>query len=253
MNKIKLESKSYNLYANLGYWFLSLVILVLVGFYPTYFSIFFTPMPSITHIHFALMTVWITMLIIQPFLIKYKKLAAHRMIGKVSYVLVPFVMIFTYLMMRHGYLNYVNRVSRLLVEGHLQYSGNEIRRQAAKAYGLPFFYLLWLGLFYLLAIINKKRSSVHARYMMAAALTILGPTIDRIVSVGFKIETLFYIPAFVLIDTILLSLSLKDRAQQVNTNALWICLSIYTVCQVIYLVVQDASWWGYFMASIMNS
>jgi hypothetical protein len=86
--------KSYNIYHNLGYWFLFLILLVLAGFYSSYFLVFFQPTPSIIHIHFTLMTLWIVMLIVQPFLIKYKKVAIHRMLGKISYVLVPLVLDF---------------------------------------------------------------------------------------------------------------------------------------------------------------
>ena len=73
--------KVYNVYYNLGYWFLLLIVLVIAGFYTSYFTVFFQPHATIIHIHFTLMTLWIAMLITQPFLIKYKKLAIHRMLG----------------------------------------------------------------------------------------------------------------------------------------------------------------------------
>src|SRR5215218_4254434 len=95
--------KTYNLYYNLGYWFLSLILLVVVGFYTTYLTVFFEPKDLILHVHFVLMALWIAMLITQPFLIKYKKRAAHRLLGKISYVLVPLVLISAFLMIRHGY------------------------------------------------------------------------------------------------------------------------------------------------------
>ena len=81
--------KIHNLYYNQGYWFLLLIVLVIARFYTSCFAVFFQPHASIIHIHFMLMVLWIAMLITQPFLIKYKKLALHRMLGKISYILVP--------------------------------------------------------------------------------------------------------------------------------------------------------------------
>ena len=92
--------KSYNVYYNLGYWFLLLIVLVFMGFYTSYFSVFFQPKAPIIHIHFTLMVLWIAMLITQPFLIKYKRVAIHRMLGKISYVLVPLVSASAFLMIR---------------------------------------------------------------------------------------------------------------------------------------------------------
>ena len=66
--------KTYNVYYNLGYWFLLLIVLVIGGFYTSYFQVFFEPTHPLIHLHFTLMAIWIAMLIVQPFLIKYKKL-----------------------------------------------------------------------------------------------------------------------------------------------------------------------------------
>jgi thiosulfate reductase cytochrome b subunit len=95
--------KSSNLYQNLGYWFLMFIVLVIAGFYTSYLSTLFDDKPRLVHIHFMLMSLWIIMLITQPFLIKYKKRAIHRKIGKASYVLVPLVLISGFLMMRQSF------------------------------------------------------------------------------------------------------------------------------------------------------
>src|SRR5438094_227069 len=97
-----MQSKD-NFYPNLGYWFLSFIVLVFAGFYYTYFSILFNPRPVIIHIHFSLMALWIAMLIIQPFLIKYKKRHLHKLIGRLSYFLVPLVLFFCFLVIRLEY------------------------------------------------------------------------------------------------------------------------------------------------------
>src|SRR5687768_1291794 len=95
--------KTYNIYHNLGYWFLLLILLVAAGFYTSYFTIFLEPKEIIVHAHFFLMSLWIILLIVQPFLIKYKKLYYHRKLGKISYFLFPFVAFSGYLMIRYSF------------------------------------------------------------------------------------------------------------------------------------------------------
>lgn len=46
--------KAYNLYYNLGYWFLLFIVLVVAGFYTSYFSVFFQPTAPLIHVHFTL-------------------------------------------------------------------------------------------------------------------------------------------------------------------------------------------------------
>ena len=57
--------RNYNLYYNLGYFFMLFIVLVFGGFYATYFSVFFKPMPAFIHVHFILLSLWIVMLIVQ--------------------------------------------------------------------------------------------------------------------------------------------------------------------------------------------
>lgn len=72
-----------------GYYFIGLILLVLLGFWPSYFSKFFTEttrFPFYFHFHAIMMSLWILALIAQPILIKKKKLAAHKLIGKLTYL-----------------------------------------------------------------------------------------------------------------------------------------------------------------------
>lgn len=251
------SSKIYNIYPNLGYWFLLFIALAFAGFYHTYFSILFTIKEPVIHIHFILMALWISMLITQPFLIKYKKLAAHRMIGKISYVLVPLALISSFLMIKYGYDAYTERLSEKVADGVPQYNRSEIMHLAAKANALPFVYFAWMGLFYSLAVINRKRSPVHARYMLAAALTILGPTVDRIFFLVFRVEQFPYgIPVetftFLLIDLLLALLLIKDYRQKRQTKTLRTCLLIYVTGHILYFIIPDTMIWERFTTAIMN-
>jgi hypothetical protein len=246
--------KTYNLYYNLGYWFLALIVLVAVGFYSTYIAVILEPKASILHIHFVLMSLWIAMLITQPFLIKYKKLALHRMLGKISYVLVPLVLISAFLMIRHGYYFFLNDLKGKVAKGLSQLSNEQMLQQAAAAIAIAFYYFGLFALFYVLAIINRRRSAIHARYMLATALTLLGPTVDRIVFFNVKLPSFvtYEVPTLILIDLILVLLLIKDYRDKRPTRTLWTCLFIYTIGQVLYFTVPGTNVWQQFVTLVMK-
>lgn len=246
--------KAYNGYYNLGYWFLLLIVLVFAGFYPSYFSVFFQPKAPILHIHFALMVLWIAMLIAQPFLIKYKKLTIHRKLGKISYVLFPLVLISVFLMIRYSYYNSVNDLQQKAVQGLNHFNNDQILQQAAFNVAIAFFYFFLFALFYSLAVINKRKSSIHSRYMMAGALTLLGPTVDRIVFFNVKLPTYitYELPTLIIIDIILAILLLKDYKDKRSTKILWICLLIYVIGQVLYFTVPYTAGWKHFVELVMK-
>jgi hypothetical protein len=91
VTKIKLRSAKPKLRFDIsGYYFIGLFALVILGFWPSYFAKFFNGTADFTfyfHFHATMMILWIFMLILQPILIRKKKLQLHRLIGKLSYVL----------------------------------------------------------------------------------------------------------------------------------------------------------------------
>lgn len=241
-------------YHNLGYWFLLFIVLAFAGFYTTYFSIIFEPTPALIHIHFILMALWICMLIAQPFLIKYKKLSWHRLLGKVSYILAPLVLLSAFLLIRHGYYRHLNELHLEVAKGLKYYNEDEILKKVAEdPTGL--IYLIWFALFYFLAIKHRHKSPKHARYMLATALTMTGPTVDRILSIHFKIETiagiLYYIVSFLIINIALSILLYADYQNKRETKTLWTCLIIYVVGQLLFYIVPTFHWWSGFMQLMM--
>lgn len=241
-------------YHNLGYWFLFFIILVAAGFYTTYFNRIFEPTPAVIHIHFVLMALWLIMLIAQPFLIKYKKLKWHRLLGKVSYILVPLVLLTAFLLIRNEYYRNIEGLNQQVAKGLKQYSPAEILQQAAAA-PIGLFYFTWFLVFYFLAVKNRRKSPQHARYMLATTLTLTGPTVDRILGIHFHIETIgrissFFI-SFLIIDMVLAALLYLDYKNKKETKTIWTCLVIYTVGQLLYYILPTFDWWSVFMKYIM--
>lgn len=245
--------KSYNLYHNLGYWFLLLILLVFAGFYVTYFSVLLQPRRAVIHIHFLLMALWIIMLIVQPFFIKFKKIRWHRAVGKFSYVLVPVLLLFAFLTMRYSYYQFLG--GQMNKAGGLR--DHALLSAAASNQAIAIFYLLWFGIFYVLAVINRKKSLIHSRYMLATALTMLGPTVDRILFFQLHLVRVFgVIPieavAFFTADVLLAILFLKDYRSRKPVKTLGICLVIYLAGQVLFFTAPGSGWWTSFVTLIMK-
>ena len=251
---------SYSDYYKLGYGGLILIVLAFVGFYTSYLLVIFQPKAAIIHIHFTLLTLWMLMLIAQPLLIKYKKLSIHRLLGRISYVLVPLVLISSFLMIRNSYYRDMNALRQEAVLGLNHLNDNQILQQIAKDTALPFIWFSWFFLFYSLAIINRRKSNIHARYMVATALSLLGPIIDRIVDrIVFKIEMLeklvtnipFYSIAFLLADFLIALLLLKDYKNKLPTKTLWTSLLIYIIGQVLFFTVPQTQVWQHIVAWLL--
>lgn len=161
-------SRSIHRYAGIG--FLVFFILVLWGFWPTYFSILGQSMETHKHLHGLGMTLWCVMLITQAFLIRWKKKSVHKLLGKISYVLVPYILV----------------------------SGLHIAQLTLKDIGPPgdiyrnyfsalmFNALLVFAIFYGLAIWHRKTAALHSRWMICTVFPILTPATDRIIHHHFE-------------------------------------------------------------------
>lgn len=165
--------------------------MVFFGFYKTYFIQFPTfnnVKHNGIHVHAAIAIVWVSLIIVQPFLIVNKKITWHRKLGKLSYIIFPLLM-----------LSFIPMVINKLY--------SDTPKDAFFAIGDG----TLLVLFYSLAIYYRKKSTVHMRYMIAAALVLFGPTVGRILPnlLGFGDIATQNIQ-FAIIQSILIALVLFD-------------------------------------------
>lgn len=248
-----MQTKQFT-YHNLGYWFLLFIILVFAGFYYTYFIDLLNVKPAIVHIHFLLMGLWILMLIVQPFLIKYKKLATHRLLGKVSYVLLPLVLLSAWLLARSGYYREIEQLREAASAGLNSMTEFEILKAAAVE-PAAIIALMIFPLFYVLGIRHRKQSSKHARYMLATALILLGPTVDRIIFINLGINRLLgsspHFVSMLMIDLILAILLYIDFKNKRETKTLTYCLLIFVASQLAFYILPTFDWWAVFVKIVM--
>ena len=146
-----------------GIWMWGLLALVGVGFWNTYFSRLALA-DAVTHLHAGLMLAWLAMLLVQPWLIRTRRIALHRQIGQFSYGVMPGVLL-TALWLSH--LRVAAAPPEMFgLQAMLLYLG-----MAAS---------LMLALFWGLAIRHRREPALHARYMVATALVMIDPAAARL-------------------------------------------------------------------------
>lgn len=192
------------------------------------------------------MVLWIGMIIIQPWLILQKKTKLHKSLGKFSYLLMPVVLFTAWLMIRHSYFKFINDETARLVREGKSIPANEMILNAAQYMNIGVLYWLWLGVFYTLAVIHRKKMVAHASYMFAAILTLLGPTLDRIlipIYIDYNLPVNFFIATFILIDLLLASLVLYQWKQGVTVKATITALVIYLAGQFVFFLLPRIYFW----------
>lgn len=139
--------------------FLTLLLPYMVaGFWPSYFAKL-GEVPARMHLHGLLMILWCVMLVSQSWLMRGGNRQAHRSFGQISYVLVPGIVVSTVLMGHYGVAKVLPKIPvDILYFLYVQLAL------------LAFFVLA-----YALAIANRRRPLVHARYMICTAMPMLDP------------------------------------------------------------------------------
>lgn len=212
-------------YKNTGYFMLLLILLVLIGFYRTYFGqipdfkeltvLSHSQISIFDHFHAASASLWIFIMILQPFLISYGKFKIHRTVGKLSYLAFPIMI-----------LSFIPLIERIL---HSQIP--------ILAY-LPIADTFLLILFYSLAIYNRKNTPKHMRYMIGTALVFVGPTWGRIgnhllhLNPHLTQNTYYAITYLILVGLILL-----DRKRTRNYGPYLLVMGAIAIHQILFLIL----------------
>jgi hypothetical protein len=202
------------------------------------------------------MVLWVLMAIAQPLLIHNNRIETHKLIGKLSYMIMPFVFITGYLVIRHSYLMAVLDYTADIVDGKFGLTEAAIKSKAADGIIVGFVYYGWLVLFYLMAIINRKRLLFHATYMFAAILTILGPTMERLL---YNVISYLKLPygllaenaVIIFIFMVLISLSIYQWRNKNSLKPSIIALSIYAVGAMGLIFLPSNFLWSSFINFIM--
>jgi len=215
-----------------GPYFAVLFLIALVAFWPTYLSQAFSASSFYTHLHAFTAALWMLMLVAQPLTIKTRRLAWHRLLGRVSYVLAPLILV-TVVLLAHS----------------------RLQGLSAEAYAIQT-YVLYLqvslavlfGLSYGLAIYTRRTMALHARFMVCTALTLIDPVVIRLM---FWIDPTpswnYQWFTFGLTDLVLVALIWLERHSRVGRKVFPMMLAVFVLAQIPALTgMTDTALWQAF-------
>jgi len=225
MSRVKVD------YTNSGNVFIGLLLISIIAFWPTYYSVFFSS-DFYIHLHAFFAVLWFGMLIVQPYLIKSRKLNIHRLIGKVSYIIAPLVVISIL----------------LLAHESIKYAPEEVMPIRIYILYLQLSLAFLFGVIYLFAIYFRKTKAIHSRFMAATALTFVDPIFARLLFIiapnaTFNRQWI----TFGLINLILIILSVIDRKNRKTKWVYPILLLIFIIIEIpIFFDLTGQDWWQAF-------
>ncbi|PWN05504.1 hypothetical protein [Rhodohalobacter mucosus] len=220
-------------YNKSGLWISGLLLISFIAFWPTYYAVL-SDSGFFVHFHAATAIIWFALLIIQPALIRKRKLKLHRLLGNMSYPVAGLVLI------------------SILLLAH-----NKISTAPESFYAIRT-YLLYLqislafvfAVTYAFAILYRKTKPVHARLMVATSFTFIDPVFARLINSylpDIAISGQFI--TFGLINMTLIALSIIDRN---HSKARWVfpgLLILYLVIEIpIFFDLTGLPWWQSFAA-----
>ncbi|MCW5518171.1 hypothetical protein [Muriicola sp. Z0-33] len=178
------------IYRNISLFIILIIIGVQWGFYKNYISQFpdFIDKTNIIHIHGALWMSWLVLLVLQPFLIITGRIQLHRTIGKVSYVLGPLMILFLFLVGKGSYWRTIE---------------NFTEHDALVFLVLDSRGLISFAIFWGLAMLYRKESASHMRYMIATGILAIGPGVGRGLINSFDLD---FGTTFIIVDLINLAI-----------------------------------------------
>ena len=225
------NSKFYSnvhLYLTLG------LIIVFWGFSKSYFGrLGETALPY--HVHGISATLWMVILIIQPYLYRINKINLHRYLGWSTVILVPILTIAGAEMMR------------LMIQNQANYPPNVVYRLAF----IDALTLLGFIALYVLAIYSRKNLQLHSRFMVCTIFGPLNPAITRIFFAlglaGSFDQSLTY--SYLLIELALFFIIWKERSST-EMRFTYLPVLIFTIVQHLLMYsAENWSWW----VSCMNA
>ena len=224
-----MRGSTLNGYRYLAFLLLVLPLTLIAGFWIPYFSEipkFDSSITTAVHIHAILLFAWVALLFAQPLAIRNRALPLHRSLGKISYALVPLVLIFAIAMLIKEYREHI-------AAGMSPVSG-------ASAEYLSTCQLALFAAFYSLAIvrIHRRDAAEHMRYIICIALVLLPAGLSRTLGYWFNVrQAQSQAVCFIAIDVCLISLIMFDRRRKLGARPFIVAFAAYVAVEVVWIAL----------------
>lgn len=224
-----------------GFFFIGVLIITLLGFYPTYFTHFpkFEGFSWVHHFHAFVASLWIIMLISQAFLIRMKKHEIHRKVGKASYFVMTLLLISFFLVAKAMYFKgiQINHLSEKEALASLSRSGLRDIVFMAVLYGLGIYY--------------KHKTSWHLRFFTCTGLMVLGPGLGRFAFTHFSPPV-----AGMILATFLLFIPIIWLIVDIIKKRSPIPLLVFIVISIASVFIENSgqsAWWQAFAKWVVST
>ncbi len=166
-----------------AHWYVAaFLILTFAAFMPSYFAVL-PSAPWVHHLHGITATLWIVLVMTQNWSAHRRRWRLHAVSGIASMALVP---LFT--------------VGGLLVTQNTLLKDSVFKTMFGQALSVADLVVsVAFVLFYVLALRNRRNTAIHARYMLATVILLLGPSLSRLFAgyvPGFLVRSLETLPKF---------------------------------------------------------
>ena len=216
-----------------GYYLIGLIVLVLLGFWPSYFSKFLDGTANFSnyfHFHATILIVWMALLIAQPILIRKKKIKIHRWIGIGSYFIIPLIFL-SIILLTH----FRTPKGSLIKESDLEGAFNSFKD------------IVILCVAFYIAIRYRKDYQLHARGMIVTGLAFIEPALIRFNFRVISDTTVAYLFTIGILYAVFFFLIYKERNQK---SARWVfplALVLYMMAHTFVIVGVDIPIWRNFV------
>jgi hypothetical protein len=218
------------LYLSAGWWVAALLLVSVAAFWPVYIVRLPFEAELFVNLHTSGVVLWMLLLIAQPWLIGRGRRPLHKRIGRVTYVLVPYIVV-TSLLLAH------NRTAAL--------NAADFREFGHSLY-LPFGAILTFSAAYALAIANRSDPFLHGRYMVGTVFSLFDPIVARLLMFYSPLppdENLYPAIGFGSADLAILALLWLDRNEPRGRKAWAVLLAIYVATHVGWFTLARTDAW----------
>jgi len=197
------------------------------------------PLTPVVLVHGALMGLWVLMLIAQAWFIRTKRFRLHRWVGRSSFVVAPIIIVGV-LVTEHENLNHV------LNHGS---EGAFAEQAQLEVFGVP--QILGFAVTWGLAILYRKRTPLHVRFMISTAFGISTAIVFRIILnwftwlPGLDADSLDGIAAanWIVLTLPLLALIAMDWRMGMKLSPFWVVTALIGIMHIGYWTYGKTDAW----------
>ena len=217
-------------------------LFVFLAFWPNYFSNLLGQSSWRFHFHGLTMISWCALMIAQASLIRANKRSIHKQLGQLSYFLAPMVIVSIFLL------------------AHYQMAPVGIREWTLYFTALPIALALQFVVPYGFAVYHRKNASMHARFMLCTALSLMPAIVDRVnehyllppARAQFlpQIDGVpqYQLISWAIVDTLLIVFSIWDWRSRRRLNVFPVLLMAFVSLEAITMTIYSTPAWRSFTA-----